>query len=150
MRKLRKIVGFYSPASYLNEANGTLLGKKYKFLKGLVNQPKGNAIGLDSFTDIRADVTFQRLIEAYELKYNRVVLDSCDWQTDLKEKYNCAKIKNEEGKKYFILTYRNQILSDFIINSKSSNILIVYGKGHLKGLLQNLQKNDKAWKFTEE
>jgi hypothetical protein len=144
-RKYRKIVGSLHVKGYLNEAEGTVLGRKMRVAKQLVNQPFGKAIGLDSTIDLRVDAYLQELIENYENKYDLVQLTDCDFKTAFTEKYKCEKIKNKEALTYFTRVYRNQLIADKILASTYTKIVLLYGANHYEGILSNLKKADTTW-----
>jgi len=137
LRKFRKIVGQYSAGGYLKK-DGLLAGKKYKFLKELVNQPKDHSIGLDAAIDMNVDAFLNDLVNAYENKYSKIILEPCDFDTGLNDEYNCTKINNEAGRNFFLKDYRNDFITNRIINSPDNKIVLLYGKNHYYGILNNL------------
>lgn len=146
-RKFRKVVGVLQVNGYLNKEDGTLMGKKYSFVKELVNQPIGKAIGLDSLVDKRVDAYMDELIEKYELKYNTIVLSECDLKTPLKQKYTCGKIKNKEGHDFLVMNYRNNLIVNAIVESPNKKIVLMYGKKHLEGIVSVLKTKDPKWQL---
>lgn len=147
LRKFRKVVGVLQVNGYLNKEDGTFMGKKHSFVKDLVNQPFGKAIGLDSLVDKRVDAYLDKLIEAYELTYKTIELSPCDFTTTLKEKYNCGKLKNKEGHDFLLIDYRNNLIVNAIIESPGKKIALMYGKKHLEGIFSLLKTKDPKWQL---
>lgn len=148
IRKFRKVTGLTVPqgtAGYLDSDKGTLNGKQYSFLKGLVNQPKGTSIGIDSNKSKRVDMDFVSLINKFEKKYGTIILDDCDWSNALNTPYLCVKNYPKAAIIDMLENFRNENLVNEIINSSYTKILVVYGARHYKKVVQMLNTKDKAW-----
>jgi len=145
VRKFRKIVGNLSANGYISK-DSLLFGKKYKFLKELVNQPKDKTIGLDTSADSNVDVFLHDLIKAYEDKYSKVILQQCDFDTGLKDIYQCEKIKNKEARNFLLKEYRDEMIAERIMNSTDKKIILMYGENHYRGIFDNLRKIDLGWR----
>lgn len=151
-KKMRKILGFYIPKEgYLDTVNNMLMGK-IKVSESYINQPKANELISPHSKAKKVDVNLSRLIRAYEKDYGEVVLDSCDRATSLdRRSYKCAsyrKDRKEDFKTFkdkYVLEYRNKYLATSINNSKHDKIIVVYGRAHYKGLLEELIKLDDSW-----
>lgn len=145
-RKFRKLLGFI-PDSYIDTTNNRFLGK-YKLSNKyqLINQPDYHAIRVDTSLAVKADISMNKLIDAFEKKYNDIKLDNCDFNTDLKDKtYNCNTVQKSLKQKFndeFILEYRNRYVATKINNHKNKKIAIIYGKFHLPGMYDELKKID--------
>ena len=141
-KKLRKITGFYL-TSYLDTLNQDMARFK---VKGFINQSQ-EVTGIDQFTDIRADLTLDKLISVYEEKRGSIVLSKCDIETKLGEKYKCGE-KNKENFNYLVLDLRNEYLADLVLTHQGKKIAILYGDKHKYGLLQNLKNHDPNWNLV--
>lgn len=147
-RKIRKVLGLVTSQikdGYLDTASGTLAGIKFNFLKGLVNQPKGYKLGIDSTKAKNVDLSFKQLIQLHEEKYGIINLDECDLNNKLSDKYSCRKLKNKNAKIDMMENYRNENIVNEIIASPNRNILIIYGSKHVKAIIQLLQQKDASW-----
>lgn len=150
-RKVRKLLGvdFVTIANnggYIDTVNNKIFGKKLKYISkhDLINQPRGLLLNLDSQRVNNVDADIVELISASEEKYSPIILEKYDFETPFGQKYK-PDIK-KEMKNYFLLEYRNKIVSDAVLNSPYKKILIVYGAKHFEGILQNLQKANKSYK----
>lgn len=143
-KKARKLLGRSPSKPYIGE-DGEILGKKFKALKDLVNQPKGLAIGIDSTTGKNVDVSIDDVVLHYENKYGRIVLDSCDLQTPINDEYHCSKLNDRDAKLDVILNFRNNHIFDKILESTSKKIVVLYGARHFEGVFKLLHQNDPNW-----
>ncbi|AGC78094.1 hypothetical protein LX97_03178 [Nonlabens dokdonensis] len=151
-RKARKITGI-SNFKYYDTVNNIIGGRlKYKGDYKLINQPSYLEMKVNMKTAKNADVIFNSLIDNFEQKYGVVELSDCDKNTTVDSKeYNCDKIDKELADRFseeFIVDFRNKNLAKEISDSEEKNILVIYGKNHLVGLMLELQKNDVNWKET--
>jgi len=131
--KLRKIMGFFPQGQqgYLDTVTNVIGGKvKYKGKHKLINQPKYKQLKVDSLIAIRTDVTLTELMNDFEKQYGKIILDSCDFETDFKDKnYKCKKVKRSIRKKFkkgYVKDYRNKYLAKKIFESKKNKILVIY------------------------
>ena len=145
LRKYRKIVDSFAGDGYINKENGSLLGRKFKFLKDMVNQPRGRFIGIDPSLDRNVDAVLDDLINAYENKYTAVALEKYDFDTNLTDAYHGKKNKNKKALDYFLVDYRNKVISEEIMNAPESKIILVYGEGHYRGIFKYLHLQDPGW-----
>ncbi len=150
LRKIRKITELKS-FKYYDTISKKILGKyQYKGDYKLINQPKYSDLIVNIENAINADVKANTLVDVFEVKYGAIVLSECDKNTSFtSKKYKCDLI--DKGLRYrfrseFILDYRNQNIANEVVNSENENILIIYGKNHLEGLISELQKIDSRWK----
>ena len=62
----------------------------------------------------------------------------------------CCYFNKNEVKNYFLLTFRNELITDSILKDQNKKIAILYGAKHFDGILENLQKTDKNYKEVEK
>ncbi|MCV6628850.1 MAG: hypothetical protein OIF50_03220 [Flavobacteriaceae bacterium] len=144
-RKLRRMLGVSLNIPYYDTVQKVLLGRyKYKGRHLLTNQPKVSKMGVDSLQAVAADVSVQQLVDKYEKEHGAIELDSCDIATPLTQfSYPCyqGSTSKTEFRKTYVVGYRNTILKEFIAQSKSNKIVLLYGSGHLEDLKQQLANN---------
>ena len=83
------------------------------------------------------------MIDFYESKYKRVILDTCYIKTSLGNIYKFETTQNSERKIFtneIILDKRNKLIAETLVNSSDKKIIMIYGKMHLKGIKQYLKK----------
>jgi hypothetical protein len=153
-RKVRKITGVdfvttINNKGYIDTINNTLLGKKSKYIAKykLINQSKKMFPSFDSTRVKNVDADFAQLINACENKYGTILLDKYDYETKFGEKYKHKRDK--ELFEFFVSGFRNNIISNSIMNEKNDKIIVVYGGKHFKGILENLKAADKNYKEVE-
>jgi len=121
--KLRRLLGFH-----LTALNNTQNHSLPDFVNNSRNtyQSKEN-IGIDTLADINIDLTRQELVYLYESEYDKIHLDTCDFNTPLLEKYSCSK-----GDAYYkvVYSYRDKALIGKLLKSKHNRIVLVFGKSH--------------------
>ncbi|GGG46761.1 hypothetical protein [Bizionia arctica] len=153
-RKYRKIVGnLQAKSGYLDTINNKLYGNIDNDKKhNLINQPDYDKMNLDTLKAVNADVTFEKLINDFEDKNGLIKLDECDFKTHIDSTYNCQTLSNKMQKNFrkdFVLGLRNKYLAKLINNSDSTEILVIYGSAHFKGLVSELKKIDSNWKYEK-
>lgn len=148
-RTMRKIMGVSIGSGYYDTTNQVLMGSiEYKGKKKLVNQPAYPKLGVDMDKAVRVDVASDKLVEMFDAKYPVPALGSCDYETPLQGKYECASMEPKAAKifmKEFILDHRNKHLADYISDATTHNMLVIYGGLHLRGTLEELEKVDPTW-----
>ena len=110
----------------------------------LVGQPSYTNLGAVNYQIV--DVPYADLIDLYEEKYGKVILDSCDLKTSLGNSFNCKlapKAQREIFKSKYILEERNRVISETVRNSPYKKILLIYGADHLKGIKNFLEGKNK-------
>lgn len=143
--KVRKILGVaLNKGGYLDTVNNKLLGRNFKNKKGLINQPKYHAMGVDTLKGRIADVPLNRLVQEYEKRYGSIPLNDCDYTTPLADKYDCGAVDKGQ-KNALVLEYRNQNLAQQIVNEKHNKIAVLYGALHERGLYTELKALDSTW-----
>jgi hypothetical protein len=152
-RKFRKLTGIYL-TTYYDTINRKLFGKyEYKGKHILTNQPKVAKMGVDTIKAINADISMHELITQFEKVHREIILDSCDYKISLEDpEYNCRRVSPDRSKYFkpdFIIGYRNKKLIEFIDNANSDKILLLYGSGHLKDLVSQLQQKDAEWQLVK-
>ena len=136
-KKFRKLTEIDLTIRYSMSDN--LLLQKLKTKYNLIDQPKYDSFGMKNFK--RVDLNYTELVDRYENKFEKIVLDSCDLMNDIGKPYNCQK-SNLSARKNFrnelVFKSRNKLITDSVLNSNDKKIVIVYGKMHLAGIKQIL------------
>ncbi|ARN78144.1 hypothetical protein BST97_09115 [Nonlabens spongiae] len=83
--------------------------------------------GLRPEIDVHADFYLKDLVALFEEQYHKVVLDNCDYNTPMNQKYDCNR---KDYYKEVVHDLRNEKLMTHILDSTVSKKLIVYGEGH--------------------
>ncbi len=130
--KYRKLRG--SSGSYKEQTEELGVFKNY------VQQPPYEQLGTDE-TDKRADVDIVQFVAEWERTNGPVVLDSLDRATPMTAKYESATMYSRKEYARIIEDYRTAYLVGEVKSSPANKILILYGKGHLKGFRRGLRKN---------
>jgi hypothetical protein len=130
-RKMRRVKGF--EGTY-KEAFG-----KIGLFKKHIQQPSYDILGTDD-KDIRADVNVEQFITEWEKINGTIVLDSIDLKTPFNGSYKMRKNYTHEQINKIILDYRNSYLVNMIKEAPYKKILIIYGKGHKKGVFKLLSE----------
>ncbi len=122
--KMRKLTGLTFGKKYLNEEQRKLREnidrKKYSWQSEV-------DYGVDFKNDIHADYTLTELVKAYEVKYGKVVLKKCDYNTPLDSSYSCATLSRYQEVVHEI---RNAKLIRHLLDTTHKKKLVVYGMGH--------------------
>lgn len=145
--KARKLIGVHLSGKGIldtieNKIGNIKVNPKYQ----LVNQPKPTLLGLDLNNDVRADLPMNALIDMYEIKFGKIELDECDFNTPLEERYSCATWKKGDIN-YLILDARNEEIIERIVKSNHNKIAVVYGKKHIEGIVKLLKEKDNNWQY---
>jgi len=93
------------------------------------------------------NATLLQLITACEEKFGPIVLEQSDFEMKPGEMQKIP-FKNEK-KQYFLLTFRNEFITESILKDQNKKIALMYGAKHFDGILENLQKVDKNYKKVE-
>ncbi len=150
-RKATKLTGvdmlaLKNNGGYLDTNKNSING--YKLKHKLVNQPKPIPGNYDSVRSKIVDATMLQLIKACEDKYGPIILEKSDFEISTGKK---KKVKpNSEIKNYFLLTFRNELITDSILHDQNKKIALMYGAKHFDGILENLQKADNKYKKVEK
>lgn len=149
-RKIRKIWG--RSLSYNSSKGGSfdtinailsINGRKIKLKEKITIQPRYAEMGIDSLGSRNVDVDAQRYLNAFESKFVKVNLDSCDLQTPLNSKYECTPIDwkyRKKVKKEINLKFRNEFVTNEILKDSHSKIAVIYGAAHIEGIIELLEK----------
>jgi hypothetical protein len=132
-RKMRRIKGF--------DGNYKELFSKMGLFKNSILQPSYETLGTDE-NDVRADVTWEQFITEWENVNGLVVLDSVDINTPFNGTYKMTRNYSRTQKNKIILDYRNSYLASMIKEATNKKILVIYGKGHRKGVFKLLSENN--------
>jgi hypothetical protein len=132
-RKMRRIRGF----------DGTYkeVFSKIGLFNKCIQQPSYEILGTDD-KDIRADVTWEQFITEWEKVNGLVMLDSVDVNTPFNSTYKMRRNYTRAQKDKIILDYRNSYLANMIKETTNKKILVIYGKGHRKGVFKLLSKTN--------
>ena len=136
-KKFRKLTEIDLTIRYSMSEN--LLLQKLKTKYNLIDQPKYDSFGMKNFK--RVDFNYTELVDGYENKFEKIVLDSCDLRTDIGKPYNCQKsslLKRMNFRNELVFKSRNKLITDSILNSNDKRIVIVYGRRHLDGIKEIL------------
>ena len=136
--------------AYLDTIKNTIMGHKSKLIKkyGLVNQQNKYLLPQDTLTVRKVDATIFDMISAYEKKYGKVQLEKKDFETDFRAEYHNKLDRKKRD--YFLIDYRNQLISNEIINDTSSRIVLIYGARHFDGILKKMSTYDKSFKEVDK
>jgi hypothetical protein len=150
-RKFRKLMGLAigGTKGYYDTTTNLIGGiLKYKGKYRLVNQYK-NWYLMDTSYAKRVDLPLENLINYYEQNYKSIPIDSCDYATPFTAAYSCKSmglLTANNFKNDIILDYRNKHIASFIHKHSNTKFLIIYGKLHFKGIVEELQELDRKWK----
>ena len=154
-RKARKISGvdfvtMKANGGYIDTMNNKLFGKKSKYVvkHRLINQPKYLIAVNDSINFKNIDANMIELVNACENKFGVITLEKYDYEVNFGEKYRSKKDK--KMKAYFLEGFRNNLISQSILNDSNKKIILIYGGKHFKGILENLNKSDKEYKEVDK
>lgn len=117
--------------------------KGIKIKKELIPQPKLSNLGLICNSCDNVDATMDELINAYENKYGKIILEEYDLKTPFYENYDKKNCKIKIDKKMFnefVVNYRNHKIINQINQNIHKKIAIVYGKNHFIGIKDSLHK----------
>lgn len=111
-----------------------------KIKEDLVKQPKYLELGILENNSKNTDLSLEKILENYETKYGKVVLEPCDYETKFHEKSTCSNKTNKRNYDEMMMQDRNNNIISHILNDKKSKIAIIYGKAHFVGIKDSLQK----------
>ena len=134
--KMRKIIGYHLCGAYTNKENKSTP----QYLKKYVGQNMTNT-GIDTLRDVRADMTVKELIAKIESeKGEKIELESCDFETPLNAPYKCSNYKQYYYR--FTRKYRDDYLSNLLLNTSDKKIVVIYGGDHKWGVYPSLMDRD--------
>lgn len=114
--------------------------KGIKLRDVLVNQPNYLEFGLSAINSKNTDLKVEELLEMYENKYGKIILEPCDFETPYYEKSICKNKLNKNRFTPFLVDERNNSILRHIANENKNKIAIIYGKEHFIGVKDSLQK----------
>ena len=130
--KMRKIIGYHLCGAYTNKENKSTP----RYLKKYVGQNMTNT-GIDTLRDLRADMTVRELIAKIESERGeKIELESCDFETPLNAPYKCSNYKQYYYR--FTRKYRDDYLSNLLLNTSDKKIVVIYGGDHKWGVYPSL------------
>jgi hypothetical protein len=144
VRKIRKIMR--SPLTQPNFGYKKLIDSLFpniNYVKKMIDQPSYEEWELLPENSMRADTNLQDIISYYENKYGEIRLTDCDFKTSVFEKYTTCKEENKVPKKQsddVLINFRNKIVVQNIKESSYKKIAVIYGKGHMEGILKGLKE----------
>ena len=134
--KMRKIIGYHLCGAYTKKENKSTP----QYLKKYVGQNMTNT-GIDTLRDVRADMTVKELIAKIEAKREKKLeLEPCDFETPLNAPYKCNNYK--EYYYWFARRYRDDYLSNLLLNTLDKKIVVIYGGDHKWGVYPSLMDGD--------
>lgn len=134
--KMRKIIGYHLCGAYTNKENKSTP----QYLKKYVGQNMTNT-GIDTLRDVRADMTVKELIAKIESERGeKIELESCDFETPLNAPYKCSNYKQYYYR--FTRKYRDDYLSNLLLNTSDKKIVVIYGGDHKWGVYPSLMDRD--------
>ncbi len=149
--QFRKITGLPTKSkgkagTRVDTINNTILGRKSNLVSKykLRNQDVAYFKNLDGSLVKNVDASLAEMIQLYEKKYGKILLDKYDFETTLGDEYK-FKISKEK-RNYFMLESRNIIITNAIVKSTANKIALIYGEAHYDGILENLRINDRNYK----
>jgi hypothetical protein len=126
---------------YRYVSNGGASRKNYDELKTAFknkrSQPLYKDLGITA-SDVNADINISDLVNEYEQRYGKIVLDSCNLHAPFDSAYTCKG--SHKNLKPIRIDYRNQYVTNLVKTSADKKILILYGYGHKKGIKKLLKK----------
>ena len=135
--KMRKIIGSHLCGGYTNKENKSTP----QYLKKYVGQDMTNT-GIDTLRDVRADMTVKELIAKIEAERGeKIELESCDFETPLNTPYKCSNYKQYYYYR-FTRRYRDDYLSNLLLNTSDKKIVVIYGGAHKWGVYPSLIDGD--------
>ncbi len=141
LRKLRKIRGVPAATIGGDDAIDSLLIANNLKVKGeLMMQPAYITLGVMENNSRNVDAALLEMIAYYELLNGEVILEDCDFTTDI-DKMSTCEMEKRDKKKYdeLILEFRNNIVVQEIINERNhKKIAVIYGKRHFIGIEKEL------------
>ena len=140
-RKMRRIYGFMPTIDFYDAVTaGTIF-------ESLVPQPEYLLLGVDSL-DFKADVTTLDMVQYFENKYGKVILNQQDFNIPINGRVPAKATRSQMID--MTINYRNEVLAKVISSAPEEKILIIYGLGHRKGFYKDLKKIDDEWKKSRK
>lgn len=139
--KFRKINGKPLISKKLNTDYLTYFKENgIKIKENLVKQPSYFDLGLTEMKLKNTDLPLEKILENYEKKYGKVVLESCDYKTKFYEESTCKIKPDKKIYDEMMMQDRNNSVISHILKEKKTKIAIIYGKAHFIGIKDSLQK----------
>lgn len=135
-KKYRKVFGLDPTYSFTQRPAFSKVIKKYN----LINQPDNIKLGLNRSNSNPVDISLVNQIKVFETHKGEIKLDKCDYKTRLGSKYYACKTLPKKYREFYrsdiTRKMRDRNIYQSIENSGFDKIAIIYGKRHLKGLLE--------------
>lgn len=140
--RFRKISGTPLVSKKFNSDYLTYFREKViKLEEKIIMQPSYNELGLSNKNAINTDLKVEEILNLYEVRNGKIVLDDCDYSTSFYEESKCKEKVNKKKYDSFIIDERNNSVINHILNDKRKKIAIIYGKNHFVGIKDSLQKH---------
>jgi hypothetical protein len=108
--------------------------------ENLIKQPSYLEFGLSEINSKNTDLSIEKILENYEKKYGKIVLESCDFNTKFYEKSTCSKKPDKKIYDEMMMQDRNNSIISHVLTENKSKIAIIYGKAHFVEIKDSLQK----------
>ncbi len=108
--------------------------------ENLVKQPSYLELGLSENNSKNTDLSIEKILENYEKKYGKVILESCDYDTKFHNESTCSKKPDKKIYDEMMMRDRNNNVISHILKEKKLKIAIIYGKAHFVEIKDSLQK----------
>ncbi|WP_329807074.1 hypothetical protein [Flavobacterium facile] len=108
--------------------------------ENLIKQPSYLEFGLSEINSKNTDLSIEKILENYEKKYGKIVLESCDFDTKFYEKSTCSKKPDKKIYDEMMMQDRSKSVISHVLTENKSKIAIIYGKAHFVGIKDSLQK----------
>lgn len=139
--KFRKINGKPLISKKLNTDYLTYFKENgIKIKEKIIKQPSYLEFGLTEVNSKNTDLSIVQILENYEKKYGKIVLESCDYETKFYEESICLKKTDQRIYDEMLMQDRNNSVITSILNEKRSKLAIIYGKAHFVGIKDSLEK----------
>ncbi len=146
IRKVRKITRVNIDGGYVNENNKSLPRVLRKSNKWMMQDYEYLGVN-DSLGDKRVDYDIAELMDSVEYVNGEIILDDCDFNTPLNDKYQCPKHKGLPQND-LIHTFRNNRVAKEVMTSDDKKIIIIYGKDHANWICYKLKRT--GFEFTRK
>ena len=114
---------------------------------GYMGQNPDEFLGLVNDKDVNIDMTAMELIEAYEEEFGVIEVTGEDATSDLSE--IATTLLPPENVTRIVTDLRSQKAATAINNGPDTDIVLLFGAGHVPSIFADLQALDPRWKRTQ-
>ena len=140
-RKFRKMLGIH-----VDSTGYTKHLENYSLFRNMIDQPAYKDLGVTD-GDVRVDLPQNKLVDAYEEKYDTIELAIGDRQLPLTAGYpSSALCLPKHRVRTIIIDHRNRFLAEYVHHAIDKKVVIIYGLLHVNGTFDELKKLDGSWK----